>query len=300
MASIEALKKRIHITEDLQSVVKSMRVLAALNLRQYEQTVVSQDLYAQTIERGLQILLKMKSSGDVLARQAPGERQGAIVFGSDQGLCGSFNEQIALYALNNMSAFKNQPNEHGILAIGHRVARQLEDAGQQVEECLPTPSSRAGITIMAQDILIKIETWQQEQDFDRIILYYHALLPEKGVTPYMRVLLPIDREWLQRLEDTPWPTRSLPIFTMNWDQLFSQLIHHYLFISLSKAFAESLASENSSRLLAMQGAERNIAEHREELLGDFQEQRQSSITEELLDIIGGFEVLTQSPKYRNS
>lgn len=300
MASIESLKKRIHTTEDLQSVVKSMRVLAALNLRQYEQTVLSQDLYVQTIERGLQILLKMKPGGDALAKQAPGEHQGTIVFGSDQGLCGSFNEQIALYALSSMKAFRNQPNERGILAIGHRVARQLEDAGQQIEECLPTPSSRAGITVMAQDILVKIETWQREQNFDRIILYYHALLPEKGVTPHMRVLLPIDREWLQRLEETPWPTRSLPIFTMNWDQLFSQLIHHYLFISLSKAFAESLASENASRLLAMQGAERNIAEHREELLGDFQAQRQSSITEELLDIIGGFEVLRQSPKCQKS
>lgn len=300
MASIESLKKRIHTTEDLQSVVKSMRVLAALNLRQYEQTVLSQDLYVQTIERGLQILLKMKPGGDALAKQAPGGHQGTIVFGSDQGLCGSFNEQIALYALDSMNAFRNQPNERGILAIGHRVARQLEDAGQQIEECLPTPSSRAGITVMAQDILVKIEAWQREQNFDRIILYYHALLPEKGVTPHMRVLLPIDREWLQRLEETPWPTRSLPIFTMNWDQLFSQLIHHYLFISLSKAFAESLASENASRLLAMQGAERNIAEHREELLGDFQEQRQSAITEELLDIIGGFEVLRQSPKCRES
>jgi len=300
MASIESLKKRIHTTEDLQSVVKSMRVLAALNLRQYEQTVLSQDQYLQTIERGLQILLKMKPGNDVLSRQAPGGRLGAIVFGSDQGLCGSFNEQIALYALNNMKGCRNQSDERGILAIGHRVARQLEDAGQQIEECLPTPSSRAGITVMAQDILVKIETWQREQDFDRIILYYHALLPEKGVTPHMRILLPIDREWLQRLEETPWPARSLPIFTMNWDQLFSQLIHHYLFISLSKAFAESLASENASRLLAMQGAERNIAEHREELLGDFQEQRQSSITEELLDIIGGFEVLRQSPEYRES
>jgi len=299
MASIESLKKRIHTTEDLQSVVKSMRVLAALNLRQYEQTVLSQDLYVQTIERGLQILLKMKPGGDALATQAPGGRLGAIVFGSDQGLCGSFNEQIALYALSNIKTFRNQPNELGILAIGHRVARQLEDAGQPIGECLPTPSSRAGITVMAQDILVKIETWQREQDFDRIILYFQALLPEKGVAPRMRVLLPIDREWLQLLEDTPWPTRSLPIFTMNWDQLFSQLIHHYLFISLSKAFAESLASENMSRLLAMQGAERNITEHREELLGDFHEQRQSAITEELLDIIGGFEALKQSPEYRD-
>ena len=300
MPSIESLKRRIHTTEDLQSVVKSMRALAALNLRQFERTVESQEQYYQTIKRGLQIVLKMKPGGLNMSNQTLSRRLGAIVFGSDQGLCGSFNEQIAIYALNSMKTFRSNKNEPGLLALGLRVARHLEDAGQQVEECLPTPSSRAGITVMAQDILVNIETWQRELGFDRIILYYHALLPGKGFTPRKLALLPIDREWLQGLEHTPWPTRILPIFTMDWDQLFSQLIRHYLFISLSRALAESLACENASRLVAMQGAERNIEEHRDELIGEFQEQRQSSITEELLDIVGGFEALTQSSQGRGS
>jgi F-type H+-transporting ATPase subunit gamma len=80
---------------------------------------------------------------------------------------------------------------------------------------------------------------------------------------------------------------------MDWDALFSALIRQYLFVSLYRAFAESLASENASRLAAMQNAERNIDERLTALQGQFHQQRQSSITEELLDIVSGFEALKE-------
>jgi F-type H+-transporting ATPase subunit gamma len=78
---------------------------------------------------------------------------------------------------------------------------------------------------------------------------------------------------------------------MDWNRLFSSLIQQYLFVSLYRAFAESLASENAGRLASMQAAERNIEDLLEELNSQFQQQRQSSITEELLDIVAGFEAL---------
>ncbi|MFP3870922.1 MAG: F0F1 ATP synthase subunit gamma, partial [Syntrophobacteria bacterium] len=84
---------------------------------------------------------------------------------------------------------------------------------------------------------------------------------------------------------------ALPMYTMAWDPLFSALIREYLFISLFRAFAESLASENASRLASMQGAEKNIEERLGELRTRFHQQRQMSITEELLDIVAGFEAL---------
>jgi F-type H+-transporting ATPase subunit gamma len=84
----------------------------------------------------------------------------------------------------------------------------------------------------------------------------------------------------------------LPLFSMDRDQLFSALIRQYLFVSLFRACAESLASENASRLAAMQGAERNIEERLEELQTQFHQQRQMTITEELLDIVAGFEALS--------
>ncbi len=78
---------------------------------------------------------------------------------------------------------------------------------------------------------------------------------------------------------------------MDWERLFSALIRQYLFVSLFRGFAESLASENASRLASMQGAERNIEEWLGELNTRFHQQRQMSITEELLDIVAGFEAL---------
>jgi F-type H+-transporting ATPase subunit gamma len=80
---------------------------------------------------------------------------------------------------------------------------------------------------------------------------------------------------------------------MDWDLLFSMLIRQYLFVSLFRALAESLASENASRLAAMQGAEKNIEERLAALTLDFYQKRQMSITEELLDIVSGFEALEQ-------
>jgi F-type H+-transporting ATPase subunit gamma len=91
------------------------------------------------------------------------------------------------------------------------------------------------------------------------------------------------------------PGKTLPLYTMDWDSLFSSLIGQYLFVSLFRAFAESLASENASRLASMQGAEKNIRDQLSELTMRFQQQRQMSITEELLDIVSGFEVLKEEP-----
>jgi F-type H+-transporting ATPase subunit gamma len=106
-------------------------------------------------------------------------------------------------------------------------------------------------------------------------------------------LLPLDRAWIQRLQETPWPTRALPFFRGDPQALFSGLVREYLFAGLFRAFAQSLASENASRLASMQGAEKNIEERLAELQNRFHQQRQMSITEELLDIVAGFEALQE-------
>jgi F-type H+-transporting ATPase subunit gamma len=80
---------------------------------------------------------------------------------------------------------------------------------------------------------------------------------------------------------------------MEGDRLFLALIRQYLFVSLYRAFAESLASENASRLAAMQRAERNIEERLDDLGARFRQERQTSITDELLDILSGFTALTE-------
>lgn len=91
-----------------------------------------------------------------------------------------------------------------------------------------------------------------------------------------------------------WPTKVLPMFTMEWDKLFPLIVRQYVFVSLFQATAESLASENASRLAAMQGAEKNIDDVLSELKLQFHQERQMAITDELLDIVAGFEALAEA------
>jgi F-type H+-transporting ATPase subunit gamma len=112
----------------------------------------------------------------------------------------------------------------------------------------------------------------------------------------MLYLLPLDKEWFQGLAKRKCASRSIPTFTMDWNDLFSSLIRQYLFFSLYRALIESLASENASRLASMQKAEKNIEERLNELHIQYHHTRQDSITMELLDVVTGFEALTNKKR----
>ncbi len=86
---------------------------------------------------------------------------------------------------------------------------------------------------------------------------------------------------------------------MDWQRLFSALVREHLFIALYRAFAESVATENASRLASMQAAEKNIQNHLSGLTGQYHRSRQQTITEELLDIVAGFETLA-GEKFKGS
>jgi F-type H+-transporting ATPase subunit gamma len=124
-----------------------------------------------------------------------------------------------------------------------------------------------------------------------IILFHHQLASGTLFRPQAIPLLPLDQEWLENLRQRPWPSRVLPTYTMARPQLLYALLGQHLFVSLYRAFAESLASENASRLASMQAAESHIEDHIKELRLQYNQQRQSTITEELMDIVAGFEAL---------
>lgn len=291
MHTIEGLKRTIQSTEDLQSVVKTMKALAAVNIRQYERAVESLKDYNKAVEMGLQVVLRDRPEFMVEARPAPHDRLGAVIFGTDQGMVGALNEQVLSHAMAAMADLNVKHEYRTIMAVGERMMALLEDAGQPVEAFCPVPGSVAGITPMVQETLMNIESWNRERELEQIYLFYSAETSGAPSQPQMVHLLPLDQVWLLNLRALSWPSRGLPYFTMDWDRLFSSLINEYLFVSLYRAFAESLASENASRLASMQGAERNIEEMLAELHADFHQQRQMSITEELLDIVAGFEAL---------
>ena len=293
METMESLKRRVHTAEDLHSLVRTMKALAAVNIRQLEHAVESLADYKRTIELGLRVVLRQRGRSIVTFRTAPQQTLGTIVFGSDQGMCGQLNDQIVANALDHINRFGTPVDNRVTLAVGARAATRLEDAGEPLETTLPVASSTSGITPLVQDILLHVDRWHSERRIDRIVVFYCEHMSRAAYRPRRLELLPIDRRWLNQLQQEKWPTYILPTFTMDAERLFSALVRQYLFVSLFRACAESLASENASRLAAMRGAERNIGEWISELTSEFHQTRQMAITEELLDIVAGFEALSE-------
>lgn len=291
MQTTEALKRKIQSAQDLLSVVKTMKALAAVSIRQYQRAVESLNEYNRTVEMGLQIALKKMTRDIPRVKKASMNRIGAIVFGSDQGLCGQLNALIVNHALDEMKALGVRKENRSVICVGSRPADILADSGQRIMEILDTPSSTAGITPMVQDITVLLEEWRFKKQIEHVYLYYNEYISGANYHPKTLRILPVDQAWLDNLQKKKWESKTLPMFTMDWEGLFLSLIREYLFVSLYRAFADSLASENASRLAAMQNAEKNIEERLEELFGHFHSQRQMVITEELLDIVAGFEAL---------
>ena len=293
MQTLESMRKRIRSAEELQSVVKAMKALAAVSIRQYERAVESLAQYNRTIELAFQVVLA-EGAGDLLSsKPVKPANFGAVIFGSQQGLSGQFNSQIASYALEELGRLEIDPRRRRVMALGDRVVPELEETGIAVHMRLPLPWSVAGIASQVHQTIIEMDKWRSSEKIGSIVLFYHEQLSAATYRPRTVYLFPLDPEWFARWEKKGWSSRTLPTFTIEKTAMLSALVRQHLFVTLYRAFAESLAAENASRLSSMQSAEKNIEDRLGELSGPYQQMRQSSITSEILDIVSGFEALRE-------
>jgi F-type H+-transporting ATPase subunit gamma len=294
MEAIESLKRTIHVTRELQSLVKTMKVLAGLNIRQYERAAQAVSHYHRTVELGLQIVLRDVAEPQLPSRPGPGAKLGALVFGSDQGMCGTMNDVIVEHATRALQKLARRHPDPALIAVGVRAASQLDNSGITPELTLHVPGSPAAITATVHEALARIEEWR-ERGVAMVVLFHCRLVSGVFYRPRGLRLLPADREWIRGLRARRWPTHVLPAYFVDTQTLLHSLVREYLFVSLYRAFAESLASENAARLASMQVAERNIEDRLKALTSEFHQSRQAAITSELLDIISGFEALKGKP-----
>ena len=293
MATLEDLKRKLKSAEDLQSIVKTMKALAAVRIREYERAVESLAEYNRSVELGLQVVLRRGPERPAPSASLEGERLGAVVLGSGLGMCGQFNEQLARYACERMRRSGVEQGDRVCFALGERIGARLENLGQPVAERYRVPGSLDAITRTAQEMLVRINQWYVDKDVSRVLLFHHRLRGSTSYRPHMVQLFPLDLDWLAELGSRRWPSRMIPMFTMRWRNLLAALVREYIFVCLYRALAESAASENASRLAAMEAAERNIRDRLRELEASFHHERQSAITSELLDIVSGFEALRE-------
>lgn len=292
METLERLRQRLATIEDLDSIVRTMKALAAVGIRQQEAAVRSLADYYRAVELGLHVVLRdLPESGPEPSRGA--SAVGAVVFGSDHGLCGRFNEDIVAHARERLAEHAADARVR-LLAVGARAAGLLEHAGVAVEENVFLPASVARIVATVRHVLLKIDEWRQ-QDVDRVYVFHQRPAHGERHRPTGTRLLPINLARFHGLDARPWPGPTLPAFTMDRGALLASLLRQYLFVSVFRACAESLLAENTSRLAAMQAAESNLAERHADLTAEFRRHRQEAITTELLDVVSGYEVLRKAP-----
>lgn len=293
--TLQELENRLGKISDLRSVVSAMKSLAAVNIRHFEEAATAADRYYQNVQLALHVLITNKPEkvqlGDL------NEEEGIIIaIGSDQGLVGQFNEVVGEKVHENILRHRSRKGERiaTLFVLGLRIESTLLDRGHPVNGSLSMAGNLDDVVEIVRDVLELIAG-----DEFRARPVWVVFNRPKGGSSYKTVsrrILPLDRNILSTLQEKPWEGPTLPIIRYSWDKLFREVIREYLFNTIYSAIVESMTSENAARLAAMQAAEKNIIEKEEEARSRYNLKRQSSITEELLDIVSGFETITSKKR----
>jgi F-type H+-transporting ATPase subunit gamma len=271
-----------------------MKAVAASSISEYEAAVAALGDYYDTVERGLGACFRVPGlqplENIVSNKQNPAC---VVVFGTDQGLVGQFNDTIADFTMKTLAA--SHVNAAGqastpaplVWAVGERVYERLSEAGLNMQTLFEVPASVKAITPLVGEILLDIETRQPLNALTQLHLFYHRPAGSPAYQPISQRLLPLDEHWGRQLAEKPWPAQNLPELLGDKTDTLRALIREYLFVSLYRASAESLASENASRLAAMQRADKNIEELLATLRQRYHSLRQANIDAEMFDVLAG-------------
>jgi len=297
MDTLESLRQKLDGAQEIKSVVRTMKAVAASNIGQYELAVSSLGDYFRTIALGIFAYFRQENNKSLYQQNETEHKEDklnyAIVFGSDQGLVGQFNDSLTDFVSKSL---KDVPGKIEIWAIGERIQLLLEDMGYNTSKLFSVPNSVNAITPLVQEILVKAEEHFNQGNTNDVYIFHNQPKSGPGYEAVVQRLLPLDAKWKQSLTILKWPTNEIPEVIGGTQPTLLALIHAYLFTSLFKACAESLNSENASRLASMQRAEKNIEDLLDDISRKFNSMRQSSIDEELFDVVTGFEALKVDKK----
>jgi F-type H+-transporting ATPase subunit gamma len=187
-----SLSRQIESAGDLQSVVRTMKALAALSIGQYEKSVLALADYYRTVELALVACFRESEPPAIIVirkEQADSSAIGAVVFGSDQGLVGQFNEVIADYAIQTLAALPGKPK---VWAVGERVHARLIDGGLPPIGLFAVPNSVKAITPLVGQIQIESEEHREKGEYARLYIFHNR--PQSGALykPVSQRLLPLD------------------------------------------------------------------------------------------------------------
>lgn len=287
MATVQRLERQLSVGRELHSLVSTMKGLAAVGINDFERAAASVASYTRTVELGLRICFR---HGGVPGEDPASGASAAIVVGTDQGLCGPINREVAAEATAWFEDHTPAPTHRLAAVVGHRAEAALQRVGIDADP-VALPGSVEAIARAVDDLIVRIDRWRREDDVARVAVVFHH--PRSRTQRSTRVfqVVPPDTERLRRIAEREWPTRRLPATPHSFDDLLSGLLRADLFIALYRALADARAAEHGARLTAMQAAEQSIEDRLDRLGTEYHRVRQAEITAEILDVVSGYEAV---------
>ena len=291
MASLDDLKKRIASVKSTQKITKAMKMVAAAKLRRAQESAEKGRPYSEKMNN---IILNL-SSGISDKENAPKLLSGSgndkvhlcVVMTSDRGLCGGFNSNIIKKAKSYFAKLEEEGKDLKIITVGSKGNDQLKRAyGNKIIANISFKESKHANYFDAEKVgKMVIEKFEAEE-FDVCTIFYNQFKNVITQIPQAQQIIPLNVENSE--EDKSEDSYE---FEPDEDEILSNLLPKNISTQIFKAMLENSASEQGSRMSAMDNATRNAGEMVDKLTIEYNRSRQAGITKELIEIISGAESL---------
>ena len=290
MASLDDLKKRIASVKSTQKITKAMKMVAAAKLRKAQESAEKGRPYSEKMNN---VILNL-SSGISDKENAPKLLAGTgqdkvhlcVVMTSDRGLCGGFNSNIIKKAKSYFSKILDENKELKIITVGSKGNDQLKRIyGDKIIENISFKESKNANYFDADKVgKIIIEKFEAGE-FDVCTIFYNKFKNVITQIPQAQQIIPLNEEGNENSSDESYE------FEPDEDEILTNLLPKNISTQIFKAMLENSASEQGSRMSAMDNATRNAGEMVDKLTIEYNRSRQAAITKELIEIISGAESL---------
>ncbi len=294
MPSLDDLKKRIKSVKSTQKITKAMKMVAAAKLRKAQDNAEKGRPYSKKMQNIILNLTKSINDPDNAPKLLVGNGKDKIylcvVMTADRGLCGGFNSNICKLAKMNFKKIINQGKELKIITVGSKGLDQIKrEYSRYIIEKF-TFKDKKQITFNEADTIgRKIIDLFDKDKFDKCIIFYNNFKNVITQEPQAQQIIPAET-LTNNTEDKKEEIASYE-FEPEEDEILEDLLPKNISTQIFKAFLENAASEQGSRMTAMDNATRNAGDLVDKLTINYNRSRQASITKELIEIISGAESL---------
>ena len=292
MPSLDDLKKRIKSVKSTQKITKAMKMVAAAKLRKAQENAEKGRPYSKKMQNIILNLTRSisdpKNAPKLLSGTGNDKTYLCVVLTADRGLCGGFNTNICKLAKTRFKKILNEKKNLKIITVGSKGFDQIKrEYGKYVVKKYSFKEKKQITFKEADTVGNEIIRLFNQNEFDKCILFFNNFKNVITQIPQAQQIIPVDNKSTKSQEENFLPYEFEP----DEDEILEDLLPKNISTQVFKAFLENAASEQGSRMTAMDNATRNAGDLVDKLTINYNRSRQASITKELIEIISGAESL---------